>query len=115
MAAIIIIVLIVTIILLSCAQNVWGCLALSPHVCKASQSSENSPKKIQTGKGLWRKGAILRGLAALWQLNAPSFAVLGAPSLIQAGLIKLLSSFQSLKSKRSLLAASTLRLKIAAH
>lgn len=39
----------------------------------------------------------------------------GARGIIQAHWIKLLSSFQSLKSKRNLLAASTLRLKIAAY
>lgn len=37
--------IITTIILLSCIQNVCGCLVFNPYVCKADQQSENSPKK----------------------------------------------------------------------
>lgn len=63
------------------------------------------------GKRPQQEGVFSWGLATLSQLNAPSFAVCGAQSIIQAHLIKLLSSFQSLKSKRNVLAASILSLK----
>lgn len=60
--AIIVITVIITRILLSWVQNVCGGLTLSPYVCKTSQQSENSPKKTQAEKGLWKVAAVRSGV-----------------------------------------------------
>lgn len=93
MVAIVITVVIITIISLSCAQNVCDCQALSPYVCKASQQRKNSPKKIQTEEErFWKAATVRRGVFVGGWPPRPSQTRLGVlcgvRSIIRARLIK---------------------------
>lgn len=97
-------------------KSVCDCLILSLYLQRNSTEWKFTKENAERERKVFEKrpqqeGVFLWGLATLSQLNAPSFSVCGAQSIIQAHLIKLLSSFQSLKSKRNLLAASILSLK----